>query len=340
MIAADLRFEGFDALSWTHLVSLFMPGLPDRMNRDEAPAHSSTLVIVEDDEGTILSALHGLRGPVSSLIGTSTGELARLAHENGAARTLVLRVGVMEELAERLGLATRSGEDYVAQWIGVLRSVRARMDAGQIRLWPNPIANVPIPPPATVSRALDLVLPKERAAVFALFERRDGEEALWTTAVIRRRHDGDLDLVAGPDLVLGWTGPLGGDWRRDYRVIVDAVSRAVAPVHLGIFGDVESFREVLRAGDPGTWAREVAVRNLVVHPMPRAVGLALGADAIRGLGRASARALGGLDVPGTLLPLAERLRARWTQVRTVTDELGFDPLRVLAAALRREDTED
>ena len=81
------------------------------------------------------------------------------------------------------------------------------------------------------------------------------------------------------------------------------------------------------------------MRNVVLQPMPRPVMAALGADAVRGVGRASARALGGLDLAGTLLPLAQTLRARVTQATTVTEILGFDPLAVLGAALRREDGE-
>ena len=38
-------------------------------------------------------------------------------------------------------------------------------------------------------------------------------------------------------------------------------------------------------------------------------------------------------------PLAQTLRARVTQATTVTEILGFDPLAVLGAALRREDGE-
>ena len=214
--------------------------------------------------------------------------------------------------------------------MGMLRAAREMMDAGWIELWPNPVANLPLPSAATLDRALDIVLPNDRAALIVLWDRE-----LWTAVALRRR-DGAIDRVAGPDLLRDWAGPLGGDWRRDYRVFVDAVARSVAPVHIGIFAEADTARELLRGTDPGRWARSVAVRDLVINPMPRFVMAGLGADAARGVGRASAKALGGIDLAGAALPLASWLRQRLTDARTVRDVLGFDPLELLSALLRRE----
>ncbi len=154
--------------------------------------------------------------------------------------------------------------------------------------------------------------------------------------VIRRR-DGLIDLVAGPDLLTQWTGPLGGDWRRDHRVLTRAVERHVAPVHLGLFAEVSAVREALRSGEPGEWARQVAVRDVLFDPMPTSVKLALGADALRGISHVSSGLLGGVDLWKAAGPLLGRVRSRWTEIRSVSDELGFDPLVVLAALLRRDE---
>jgi len=343
VISAELRFEGFDARSWTNLVSLFLPGLPERLDRapdaSDAPvaegevrARGSLLVVVDEDD-VILAASHSQRGRVRELAGTSVDRTALplLATRAGAHRVLVLREGVMEELAEQLGARFKSDDSYLAQLLEVIRAARELEASGELTLWPNPIANVPIPAAATFERALDLVLPDGRAAVLALW---DGP--LWTAVVLRRRH-GEIDLVAGPETLVRWTGPLGGDWRRDYRVILDAVARSVAPVHFGIFAEAPTVRSLLRAADAGTWAQSVAVRNVVISPMPRTVGAALGADAVRGIGKASARALGGLDLAGALLPFVREVRARVTHASSVSEILGFDPLKVLGAILRRDE---
>lgn len=330
MISGDLRFEGFDVASWQNLLSLFMPGLRDRVSRAaERPA--GTLTVVVDDDDVVLLALHSLDGRWDEGIGAEVGPLPRLAEASGARRVLALRAGAMEELVERAALRYRPGQDYLTQTLMVVRAARELADAGLVRLWPNPLAGVPIPSPQAVQRALDLVLPVDKAAVLVLW---DG--GLWTAVALRRRREG-IDLVAGPDLLARWAGPLGGDWRRDHRVFVDAVARAVAPVHLGVFAEADTFRDLLRSDAPGRWAKAIAVRDVIVNPMPGFVTAAVGADAVRGVGRASAQVLGGLDLAGTLLPVAQMIRARVTQAESVREILGFDPLSALATALRREE---
>ena len=331
MIASDLRFEGFDVRSWTNLLSLFLPGLPERLERATGgPRGTATLLC--DHERRVVHALHSIDGRIDRWIGKTLGDdaLAEIATEVSAHRVLVLRVGAMEELAERVALRHDHDADYLAQLIGMLRAAREMIDSGWIELWPNPVANLPLPSAATVDRALDIVLPNDRAALVVLWDRE-----LWTAVALRRRA-GAIDRVAGPDLLRDWAGPLGGDWRRDYRVFVDAVARSVAPVHLGIFAEAETARALLRGTDPGRWARAVAVRDLVINPMPRFVMAGLGADAARGVGRASAKALGGLDLAGAALPIAAWVRQRLTDARTVRDVLGFDPLELLSTLLRRE----
>lgn len=320
MIAPDLRFEGFDVRSWRNLLSLFAL----------APEGPGRIVLVTH-EGEVITALHSQRGRLEALVGESVSSLPEVAEAHGAARVVRLNDGVMEELAERLALRYRAGEDYLTQLLTLLRAVRELMDGGHMEMWPPTLTNLPLPNANTVNRALDLMLPVNRAGVLVL---RDG--AIWTAIALRRRERG-IDFVAGPDLLTEWAGPLGGDWRRDYRVFVDAVERNMAPVHWGIFAEAPVLEALLRGTDPGRWARAVAVRDLIVSPLPGFAMAAVGADAARGVGRASARALGGLDVIGTLLPLAQSLRARITQASTVSEILGFDPLAVLGAVLRRED---
>ena len=351
MIGPDLRVEGFDVTSWRHLVGLFMPNLEERMERDtpesDDPAppdpdesRGGTLVVVDDHERTILAARHSFDGSIPALVGqSSTQDLRSLCESHGAIRVVVVRVGAMDELSDALaeGLthepeSQRHG--YVAQWLVLLRAVRHLVDVGDLRVWPNPVANVPVPSARMAQRALDAVLPDGMALLVALFDR--GRP--FTSLVIRRRN-GLIDLVAGPDLLTQWTGPLGGDWRRDHRVLTRAVERNVAPVHLGLFAEVAAVREALRSGEPGEWARQVAVRDMVFSPMPGSVKLALGADAIRGISHVSSGVLGGVDLWKAAAPLLGRVRSRWTEIQSVSEELGFDPLMVLAALMRRDEQE-
>lgn len=344
MISADLKFEGFDVRSWTHLISLFSPAVVERM--ETAPASTDdpsadgdehrdgprgTLVVIVNDTGNVLKSFHTTRGRVTDLTYTGPDELPELCERYAARRSVVLRQGVIEEIGERLAMRLQRGDDYVTQWLALARILREMQEAGLIRIWPRPLANVPIPSAGTVRRALDVVVPDDHAAVITLWER--GRP--WTAAALRRR-GGEIDLVAGPDLILRWTGPLGGDWRRDHRVIVGAVERAVAPVHLGIFAEAVTMRRLLKEANAGSWAVAVAIRDVIVHPTPPYVAVALGADAVRGLAQQTTRLLGGLDAFSAIAPLTALVRGRISEVASVSSTLGFNPLRALGAMLRRD----
>jgi hypothetical protein len=359
MISPDLRVEGFDVTSWTHLLGLFMPNLEDRIHREpaasddpDAPAEhgdespeqrprAGTLLVVDDAERRVLLARHSFEGALPSLIGESSAtDLRKLAHEHGAKRIVVIREGTMDGLADELaeGLAYEPDlprRGYVSQWLVLLRALKRAMEVGNVRIWPNPLANVPVPSTRMLERASNLLVPDDHAMVAALFDR--GRP--YTAVVVRRRH-GLIDLVAGPDLLASWAGPLGGDWRRDHRVLSRAVEQHVAPVHLGLFAEVSALRRALRSGEPGEWARQVAVRDMLFDPMPTSVKVALGADALRGISHVSSSLLGGLDLWKAAGPLLGRVRSRWTEIRSVSEELGFDPLVVLAALMRRDEPDD
>ena len=348
MISGSLRFEGFDSRSWMNLISLFAPNLPRRLSSegagdmpelegpDPGAARSGALVVVLDDRERVLKAFHTERGRIAGLAYPGPTALEELAKEWRAAQCVVLREGVLEEIGERVARRIDRGDDYLAQLLVLARSVREMSEAGLLLTWPRPLADVPIPTIGMVRRAMDTVLPDGHALVVVVWK----GSAPWTGLVLRRQ-GGAIDLVAGPDLIARWTGPLGGDWRRDYRVISDAVTRAVAPVHLGVFAELPTVHALLRSAEPGAWARAVAVRDVIVHPTPPYVAVALGADAVRAIAKQSATWLGGIDAFGQLAPLAGYVRGRVAEVASVTSTLGFDPLAVLAAWLRRaEQSED
>lgn len=342
MISEDLRFEGFDARSWTNLISLFAPNVVSRLDREaigsDAPEAEEelvadargTLVVVLDDRERVLKAMHTRHGRVRELDYLGPDQLEAMAAQHRASRCVVLREGVAEEIGERVAHRIERGDDYFAQLLVVARAVREMSEAGLLVTWPRTMGDVPIPTIGMVRRALDSVLPDEHALVVVVWSRTTP----WTALVLRRR-GGLVDLVAGPDLIARWTGPLGGDWRRDYRVISEAVERHVAPIHLGLFTERATARALLREYEPGAWARAAAVRDVILHPTPPYVAVALGADAVRAAARESARWIGGVEALSQLAPLATYLRSRVAEVASVTATLGFDPLKLLAAWLRR-----
>ena len=345
MISADLRVEGFDARSFTNLVSLFAPQVVNRMQRgpdaSDAPeiesaetlaGKSGTLVIIVTESGRVRKAFHTQVGRVRGLVYPGPAAMPALAAEYHAARCVVLREGAIEEISERIAARLERGDDYLAQWLVVARAVREAIESELVHVWPRPNASVPIPSAGMVKRALDTVLPDGSAMVLVIWN----GTAKWTGAVLRRRR-GEIDLLAGPDHIARWTGPLGGDWRRDHRFITEAVDRSVAPVHLGIYGDISTFRALLRSREAGAWARAVATRDLILSPAPAYVAVAMGADAARAAAVRSAAWLGGLDYVRLLAPVASYVRGRVSEIASVNATLGFDPLKLLASMLERVD---
>jgi hypothetical protein len=100
---------------------------------------------------------------------------------------------------------------------------------------------------------------------------------------------------------------------------------------------VTRFRALQTDSSPGAWTRAVAVRDLVLAPMPLAVGVGLGVDglryALRGL-----RVLTGRITPlAAIGPMLDSARARVAKAtgKDVGALLGFDPLAALRALLER-----
>lgn len=356
MISSDIRIQGFDARAFTNLISLFAPNVVFRRERDpsdsDAPelepvedatpdTRDGSLVVVVSARGTLRKAFHTVRGRVRGLsLGPSTtgapfGPLEDLPERYGAKRVIVLREGVLEELFARASARMHREDDYIAQWLQIARALREELDAGRMAMHPKPFVSVPLPTAQLVRRTLDSVLPDDRAFVLAVWR----GHALWTAAVLRRR-GGEIDWIAGPDQLLSWTGPLGGDWRRDHRIVSQAVAAHVAPVHLGLYGELRSVRRLLRSREAGGWAKAVASREVILHPTPPYVAVALGADAVRRVAKKSTALLGGLDPLRQLVPVLGALRSRVVEVASVTQSLGFDPLKVLAQFLERVDPGD
>jgi hypothetical protein len=336
MISGSIRLEGFDARSWTQLVGLFAPPVV-RDARPSPDRATGTLVLVVSRTGRVRKAFHSSRGPVPELSRTTygdPGELVNLARLHRAYRVLVVREGALEEISDRIALRLHRDDDYLAQWLVVIRAVREALDAGHLQLYPRPFAGLPVPTAPMIHRALDAIVPEDTALVLATF---DGD-ALVTAVALRRKH-GEIDRVLGPDLLTRWTGALGGDWRRDHRVLTDAVAEHVAPVHLGLYAQHDDLRALLRNAQPGAWARAVATRALIVQPSPPYVAVALGADAVRAAAVRSSRMLAGIDALAPLAPFARLIRGRVSEIASVTSTLGFDPLKMLAAWLDRVDPE-
>jgi hypothetical protein len=168
----------------------------------------------------------------------------------------------------------------------------------------------------------------------------DGGE-LATCLVLRRRGAG-IDKLVGPDELRPEMGLLSGDFRRDHRHLLHAVEQRVAPVAVGCFGELQTFRTLAGVREAGAWARAVAAQDVVVSPWMPALAVPLGVD----VGRAALRELRTLAMwvgASHLLsrdgPLAKALLGLERPAFVSPDIaqfLGFDPFKLLGRLLSHE----
>lgn len=330
MLSANLRVTGYDAVSWGRLVSLFSAG-----DREELHDAYHVLVVVEDAAGAACAAFIADRGSVDASSYGSRADLGALCERLGVRRGVALRLGTIEEITERAAEQVLRTNDYAGQWLALLHAMRELEREGALTFWPERANPTPLPSPQLITRALDVVLPDEHSFVAALWE----DTELWTAIVLRRR-GAQFDLIGGPELVLDVVGPLSGDFRRDHRAVSRAVGSAIAPVQIGIYAQRRRFQRLLREAEPGSWAKAIALREVIIDPSPAYVHVAAFADALRATGRKTGELLGGIDFMTYIEPVTRYAREQIAHVASVTGMLGFNPLQVLASRLRANEDVD
>lgn len=342
IVRDDVRFEGFDAAQWAALLALLRP--------DTRGRQGTLLVAVAEDRRVLNATVLG-RGAVTVASPLpADADLRQLCREHEVARVVVTVEGAFEEVAERLALgwlaasreaATQHADPHarnawnhdLMQFLALWGAVREVEAAGWLRTWP-PLPSAPLPTTQAVRRAFDLLLPVGHSFALVLYD----EDEVTTGVALSRRRDG-VDHVVGPERLLAWAGPLSGDYHRDHRALAHGVSTQLAPLHLGIYGQRATFERLLRSPDPGAWVTAVAARELLVHPTPTYVAVALGADALRSFTRATSELLGGVELLSLFRPVGQALRERIPEASSLSQTLGWNPLATLARALRPRSAE-
>jgi hypothetical protein len=344
LLTPDVRFEGWTTEGWLRFLSLWQPrGAPER----ETVRPRGGLVIVHEN-GQLLKLLHTLNGRLDALGARAPEEhadsralalragqpsaLSQLARIHHASWAMSMRLGALDEIMERFGARARRGDDLTSQALMFVGIIRELIGEGAIATWPQRLRGVPVPSPPVIHRTLDALCPSGRVVALGLFD----SESLWTAFVARRRGTA-FDVIAGPEELRAAMGLLSGDWRRDYRHLARAIEEQYAPIGFGCFAEVSTFRALQTDRRPGAWSRAVAVRDIVIAPMPLAVGVAIGFDsahyALRGLGALTGR----IPPLAPFIPWVGQARAKIadTTGKDIAALLGFDPLALLRQLLER-----
>jgi hypothetical protein len=240
-----------------------------------------------------------------------------------------LAAGALEELVERFSERLRPRQEYLEQALELARALRELEAEGLVAMWPKRFADIPVPGSRVINTSLDMFCGEGRAIALGVF--RHGE--LYTGLVARRRGMG-FDRIVGPDELRPEMGLLSGDFRRDYRHFAAAAEREVAPLSLGVFGELLTFQSLARDPAPGAFALAVAARDLLISPVSPGLALPLGID----VGRAAFAGLRGLaerfGAGGALAPMFGR--AEEFVSRDLSALLGFDPWAALVSVFERD----
>jgi hypothetical protein len=338
LLAPDIRLEGFTAEDWTRLGRVLSP-------EGARPSESLGGIFVVHSGGVVRKMLHTRRGrleregewatwPDEAEV-ERTKRFAALAGAHQASWVVAAEVGALDEVMERFGARAKRGDDIVAQALSIVGIVRELMNEGRVEGWPRRLKNIPVPTAPMVKRAMDSVCTEGHAIALGVF--KDGE--LFTSLVVRRGARG-FDMIAGPDELRKAIGLLSGEWRRDVRHVVSAVEDKYAPLALGCFGELGTFHQLQQSASAGAWSRAVAVRDVVLSPMPLAIGVALGIDGAR-YAFDTIRSLSPAMPLAILEPAIAALRKRAANVtdKDIAAVLGFSPLEILRA-LRKPERDD
>lgn len=331
MFSPDVRFEGFTSADWTRVLLLFQPRRPAARERDPSRPHGGVV------------AVH-TGGRLRKLVHTDVGRLRlddaqrdwpmsaeAVAARHDASWAAVIETGALEDIMDRFGARARRSDDLTTQLLTILQLAREELVLGRLDFWPRRLQGVPIPTPGVVRGTLDSVCPVGRTMVLGLFE--SGE--LWTSVALRRGAGG-FDLIVGPDEVRGDMGLLAGDFRRDYRHLSRAIEERSGPVAFGCYAEVSTLHKLVVDPNPGAWTRAVAVRDVILSPVPAAIALPLGIDAGRAALTALRTVAERVDPMGMVVPTLRILLEASSKERDVARLLDFHPLELLRRLLSRE----
>ena len=263
MITQDVSLDGFTASDWMRLADVFRTptsGVGDEVAHEQAGRGG---VVAVTTGNRLRKLLHTKRGRLDLRVDWPM-KLPELAGRYDASWAVELAAGALEELVERFSERLRPRQEYLEQALELARALRELEAEGLVAMWPKRFADIPVPGSRVIHTALDMFCGDGRAIALGVF--RHGE--LHTGLVARRRGMG-FDRIVGPDELRSEMGLLSGDFRRDYRHFAAAAERNVAPLSLGVFGELLTFQAL--AGI----LRRVRSRSRSQHAICRSLRLAL-----------------------------------------------------------------
>lgn len=330
MFTPDVRFRGFSSAEWVRLAELLRGGKARERRKKRGG------VVALSDGRRLLKLVHTRHGRLDPVAQDWPSSLSTLAEDHDADWALEIQDGALQDLADRFACGLRPEHDYLKQTLDLLEIVRDYAARGRFEAWPPRLLHWPVPSYQTVQRALDALCPEGKSIAVGVF--RGGD--LYTALAARRRGAG-FDALLGPGILRPRMGLLSGEWSRDYRHVLTAVQEELGPVYQGFFAEFSSLHELLESEEPGSFARAVALRDLIIAPAGPVVAVPLAVDTARATLRAAqrlvlrARSSGRLDSRMPWARTSDGVQGATTSRWEVVDILGFDPLALVKKLVER-----
>jgi hypothetical protein len=287
------------------------------------------LVLVIDANRIPVACFHTEQGSIDPGTLPSVDTLEALCGDTNAGACIVMRQRAIADIEAYLAEPLDPGQDFVARVMRFAHVLRELGNGNWVSVWPNPLPDVLLSAAPAAKPVLDFLLPDGHNVVLGVFE--DGE--LWTGAVLRRTA-GTVDVLAGPTAISDWAGPLGGDWRRDHRVLTAAIERELGPIHVGLFMDRATAQRLLRGRRAGDWSGAYLTRELMVHPLPVFAAAGLGIDVLGGAAQFALQALEQMEAE-ELVGIAQGFWRGLTDGKGLQGLLGFSPIQAISEAVNR-----
>ena len=336
MLTPDVRVEDFDVADWVALKTLLGAVGARPASGEGAPlgaGRAGLVVLVSGDRVVkVLSTRDGRIAPSPADAHTPLDELCRA---RDAAWGIRLERSILLQFSDRWAKRLERQDDLLAQAAKMLAVVRELSREGRVETYPRDVNSLPLPSERLLRGTLDFVCPPGKTLLFGVFE---GSEV--TTAVALHRGARGFDRIVGPSQFRRELGLVSVDWTTSCRGLARAVELGVGPVALGCFAQASTWRRLPEEGS-GAFARAVAAREIVLHPLAPAIAIPLGVDVGRAayaLARDLAGKLGAVSwlSASSFRPALDRARELSFDAGDVTRLLGFDPFAVLRALLSGE----
>lgn len=263
MLSANINVQDVDGAHWRRFLSLLTHPLPS------IGAHPPKMpVVLLLEKNKLQKALRIGEGVLLGVSWSGPESLPALRKSLNASWVLAIEVEALSALLQEFESQWRFGQDIVSDALSYLHLLRTKIGHG-FYIYPRPFANLLIPPMEVWKRFVDLLLPDGQCLVFYVFE----HQQIWTSFIIGKQH-GEIDLLTTHDALR--PAPPMDQWRSDARLLVNAISKQIRPVQIGLFAEKSVWLSLLASGSRTAFASAVAEGTVLLDPAPSWVRVLLG----------------------------------------------------------------